>query len=58
MKMGLAAKLLDISRRRRQILEEMRRAVRAEDKELVFLLARKLTGLDDEKCNRTDSRIN
>ena len=49
--MGLADKLLDIAQKRREILVEMRLAVQAEDKDAVFLLARKLTGLGDEKRN-------
>jgi hypothetical protein len=36
----------------------MRDAIRANDRELVFELARKLTGLNDEECHRTNTRIN
>ena len=51
-------KALEIAGKRRRILAEMRRAVKAGDKEAVFTLARKLTGLSDEKRHRTDSRLN
>jgi len=40
---------LEISRKRRGYLESMRDAIRAGDKETVFDLARKLTGLSDEE---------
>jgi hypothetical protein len=51
-------KVLEISQRRRRILEEMRQAVQAHDKELVFSLAMKLTGLRDEKRHRTNPGVN
>lgn len=51
-------KALEISRKRRGYLEEMRRAVQAGDKDSVFALARKLTGLSNEECHRTDTRLN
>lgn len=56
--MGLAKKLLAIARKRRQILHEMRRAVQAGDKDSVFALAEKLTGISHEKRNRTHSSLN
>jgi hypothetical protein len=55
---GLVEKVLEIAGKRRRILEEMRRAILAGDKDAVFVLARKLTGLSNEKCHRTDSRLN
>jgi hypothetical protein len=51
-------KVLEISRKRRHILSQMRDAIRANDQDLVFDLARKLTGLSDEECHRTDPRFN
>jgi hypothetical protein len=54
----IADKALEIARKRRQILGQMREAIRTNDRELVFELARKLTGVSDEECNRADSRIN
>ncbi len=55
----LIEKALEISQKRKRLLEEMRKAVRVGDKETVFSLARKLTGqTDDEKRPRTDPRIN
>ena len=55
----LVEKALEISRKRKRLLEEMRKAVRGGDKETVFSLARKLTGqTDDEKRPRTDPRVN
>jgi hypothetical protein len=37
----------------------MRNAVRLGDKDHVFEIARKLTGLsNDEECHRTDTRLN
>jgi hypothetical protein len=56
--MELTKKLLDITQKRRQILLEMRRAVRAGDKDAVFALAQKLTGLSHEKRDRTHSSFN
>lgn len=43
-----------ISEKRRGYLEAMREAIRMGDKEAVFELARKLTGLSDEARNRTN----
>jgi hypothetical protein len=55
----LVEEALEISQKRKRLLEEMRKAVRAGDKETVFSLALKLTGLTNEKeCHRTDPRIN
>lgn len=54
----LVDKLLEIAQKRREILEQMRRAIEASDKETVLWLAKKLTGLNDEECHRTDSRLN
>ena len=54
----LMDKVLEISRRRRRALAELREAVRAGDKDKVFLLAQKLTGETDEKRDRADPRIN
>jgi hypothetical protein len=58
MRSQIIEKALEISRKRRGYLEEMRQAIRAGDKDSVFALARKLTGLSDEKCHRTDTRLN
>ncbi len=55
---SLIEKALEISRKRRQILEQLRQAIRAGDKDAVFSLARKLTGLSDEERNRIDPRLN
>jgi hypothetical protein len=49
---------LEISRKRRCYLDALRKAIRSGDKDSVFELARKLTGLSDEKRNRTDPRVN
>ncbi len=51
-------KVLEIARKRRNILTLMRSAIRANDKDQVFALARKLTGLSNEECHRTNPRIN
>jgi hypothetical protein len=45
----LIDKALKISSKRRRLLEEMRKAVRLGDRDAVFFLARKLTGLPHEK---------
>jgi hypothetical protein len=58
MRSQIIEKALEISRKRRGYLEEMRQAIQAGDKDSVFALARKLTGLSDEKCHRTDTRLN
>ena len=55
---ALLDRALEIARKRRQILVEMRAAIQRADKEAVFSLAKKLTGLNDETCSRTDSRFN
>ncbi len=54
----LVNKALEISRKRRRALAELREAVRAGDRDRVFSLAQKLTGVTDEKRNRTDKSIN
>ena len=48
---------LEISRKRRGYLDAMRKAIRSGDKETVFELAKKLTGMSDEKRHRTGSRV-
>jgi len=48
---------VEITRRRRKLLEEMREAVRLGDREGVFELARQITGLGDEERNRVDPRV-
>jgi hypothetical protein len=58
MRSQIIEKALEISRKRRGYFEEMRLAIQAGDKDSVFALARKLTGLSDEKCHRTDTRLN
>lgn len=58
MQSQLIEKALEIARKRRRILAEMRDAIHADNKDIVFNLARKLTGLSDEECHRTDPRIN
>ena len=57
MQSQLIDKALEIARERRKILTRMRDAIRANDKDLVFSLARKLTGLTDEECPRTNQSI-
>jgi hypothetical protein len=47
-------KVIEIASKRRRILSEMRTAVQVADKEAVFNLAKKLTGLSDETGYRTD----
>ena len=54
----LLDKILEIARKRREILEQMRRAIEAGDKESVLWHAKKLTGLNDEECRRINSRLN
>ncbi len=54
----LVDKALEISRKRRRALEQLREAVRAGDKDKVFSLARKLVGVTDEKRDRINSRVN
>lgn len=49
---------LEIGRKRRAILLQIREAIRSNDREAVFRLACKLTGLSDEERDRTDPRLN
>jgi len=58
MQSELIDKALEIARKRRRILAEMRKAIRENDKDIVFDLACKLTGLSDEECHRTNPGIN
>ena len=51
-------KALEIAAKRRNILEKMREAILAKNRERVFELARRLTGLSDEECRRTNTRLN
>lgn len=46
-------KVIEIASKRRRILSEMRTAVQVGDREAVFNLAKKLTGLSDETSYRT-----
>ena len=55
---GIVAKALEIARKRRNILEQMREAICTNDRDLVFELARQLAGLSDEERSRIGSRIN
>lgn len=54
----LIEKLLGIAQKRREVLEEMSRAVRLGDKDRVFALAEKLTGTKHEECDRIDPSVN
>jgi hypothetical protein len=47
-------KVIEIASKRRRILSEMRTAIHVGDKEAVFNLAKKLTGLSDETGYRAD----
>jgi hypothetical protein len=60
MQSQLIERALEISRKRRGYLEEMRNAIRSGDKNQVFEIAKKLTRIDDDekKCNRTDTCLN
>jgi hypothetical protein len=58
MQSQLMDRALEIARERRKILAQMRDAIRANDKDLVFSLARKLTGLSNEECPRTNPGVN
>ena len=58
MQSQLIDKALKIAKKRRRILAQMRDAIRANDRDAVFDLARKLTGLSNEECHRTNPRIN
>lgn len=49
---------LKIARKRRRLLDQMRAAVNESDKDAVFELARKLTGVANEECDRANPRIN
>lgn len=49
---------LKISQKRRGYLDAMRKAIRAGDKDAVFELARKLTGLSDEAQYQPQARPN
>ena len=55
----LVERALQIAERRKRILADMCQAIRRGDKDTVFDLAKKLTGLTDEqKCHRIDPRLN
>ncbi len=54
----LVEKALEISRKRQRALAELRAAVRAGDRERVFLLAKKFVGGTDERRDRTDQSVN
>jgi hypothetical protein len=58
MQRQIVERALEISRKRRGYLDAMRKAIRLGDKDSVFELARKLTGLSDEERHRTDTRLN
>lgn len=54
----IVEKALEISGKRRGYLDAMRKAIRDGNKDSVFELARKLTGLSNEECHRTNTRLN
>ncbi len=54
----LVESVLAIGRKRREILEQLRNAILAGDKDSVVRLATKLIGMADEECNRINSRLN
>jgi hypothetical protein len=54
----LVERTLEIARKRRKILEQLRLAIKAGDKDSVVKLATQLTGITDEECHRINSRIN
>jgi hypothetical protein len=54
MQRQIIERALEISRKRRGYLEAMRKAISLGDKDSVFELARKLTGLSDEERHRTN----
>ena len=55
---GLLEAALDISRKRRDILVKLKAALEAGDDIKALELARELCGVDYEKGNRTNSRVN
>lgn len=56
---GIIDAALEISERRRNILAQMREALKQGDEGKALTLAKKLCGVDDEqKSNRIDSRLN
>lgn len=58
MQRQIIERALEISRKRRTYLDAMRKAIRSGDKDSVFDLAKKLTGLSDEERHRTDTSLN
>ncbi len=50
-------RLCEIGQRRQGLLDRMRRAVEDGDKELVFELAKLLTGVADEASDRADTSL-
>jgi hypothetical protein len=58
MQRQIIERALEISRKRREYLDAMRKAISSGDKDSVFELARKLTGLSDEKRHRTNPSLN
>jgi hypothetical protein len=50
----IVERALEISRKRRGYLDAMRKAIRLGDKDSVFELARKLTGLGNEERHRVN----
>ena len=58
MQRQIIERALEISRKRRECLDAMRNAIRTGDKDSVFELAKKLTGLSDEKRHRISARLN
>jgi hypothetical protein len=54
----LLQKALEVGEKRRKLLEEMRAAIDIGDKDIVFKIAIKLTGLSDEKRYRIGASFN
>ncbi len=49
---------MEIARKRRQVLHELRAALLRDDLPAVVQCARRITGLDDEEGDRTDASLN
>ena len=58
MQRQIVERALEISRKRRGYLDAIRKAIHSGDKDSVFELAKKLIGLNDEKCHRARTRLN
>jgi hypothetical protein len=55
---GVVDAILEVGRQRKEILSQMKAALQSGQEKVVVDLARQLCGLNDEKSDRANTRLN